>query len=210
MIIPWETLYGTDNMENKKWKWVAGYDGLYAVSDKGDVLSFNKNKNGKLLAQHTEKLNHTSYKQVSLVKDKIKKTVRVHTIVAQAFLLKHEDDNVVNHIDNNGLNNSVENLEWGTQKDNIQHSIKQNRSGDSWKVAHEKRRKRTDKKRKEAVGKVFGKWTILKALPRETGDGNPSYMLCKCICGSIQKVRMSGLKNGQSKQCKKCVNRKYK
>lgn len=46
----------------------------------------------------------------------------VHRIVATAFLENPRDKEMVNHKDNNGHNNAVENLEWSTGKENMQHA----------------------------------------------------------------------------------------
>lgn len=58
-----------------------------------------------------------------------KKKYFVSTLVASYFLKKPENikNIVVNHIDNDPSNNSVDNLEWVSQKENIAHSIRQGR-----------------------------------------------------------------------------------
>src|SRR5690242_3214373 len=47
----------------------------------------------------------------------------VHCIVALAFCLKEQGKNYVNHIDRNPTNNKASNLEWCTQKKNMQHAV---------------------------------------------------------------------------------------
>ena len=54
---------------------------------------------------------------------KIKKNVRIHRLVAGAFLPNPDDRKTVNHKDWVKTNNIVTNLEWNTYKENIQHSI---------------------------------------------------------------------------------------
>jgi hypothetical protein len=51
-----------------------------------------------------------------------KKTISVHRLVATHFLINHQNKETINHIDFNRANNSVENLEWMTMKENANHS----------------------------------------------------------------------------------------
>ena len=47
----------------------------------------------------------------------------MHRVVAMAFVIMIYGKLVVNHKDNNKLNNRAENLEWTTQKENVNHAI---------------------------------------------------------------------------------------
>ena len=101
------------------WKPVIGYEGLYEVSDQGEVRRLFPNgrtKNMKLWRS-------ANYYTVCLSKKCNKKTFAVHRLVADAFLTKPEKATEVNHIDGNKLNNKIENLEWVTQRENMIHSI---------------------------------------------------------------------------------------
>lgn len=47
----------------------------------------------------------------------------VHRLVAEAFLVKPTEKHIVNHKDGNKANNSLDNLEWVTYTENLQHAI---------------------------------------------------------------------------------------
>lgn len=98
-----------------KWAAIKGYETRYEVSDCGDIRKINgeiirqyKNSNGYLLARLSGP----------------RKEVRVHRVVAEAFILNPKNLPFVNHIDCTRSNNSVENLEWCTQWENLNHSQK--------------------------------------------------------------------------------------
>ena len=114
------------------WKDIEGYEGKYQISNMGNVRSLYVNRH---LGRHNKDVvipkirnltptdNGHGYLVVALRKMTEKKNYYVHRLVAEAFLEQVEGKNVVNHIDYNTKNNSVLNLEWCSQKENIHHSI---------------------------------------------------------------------------------------
>lgn len=116
------------------WKEVDGTDGMYFVSDEGNVMSaprFRKCstnngysfylRKGRLLKQA---INSHGYPVVTIkYLDGRQKTFTVHTLVANAFLTKGNDKTQVNHKDGNKENNNVSNLEWCTASENIKHAF---------------------------------------------------------------------------------------
>jgi hypothetical protein len=95
------------------WKPVAGYEGLYEVSNLGRVRRTRVIQDGEVTQ---------GYRAVILSKGGERKLFLVHRLVATAFCEKPSGCDVVNHIDNNPKNNRVENLEWVTQKANVHHA----------------------------------------------------------------------------------------
>lgn len=87
------------------WKDVIGYEGLYVVSDTGEV----KNVQTK---RELKQGRSQGYCYVILSKDKIKKFKQVHRLVAEAFIDNPMKYPIINHKDENKENNCVENLEW--------------------------------------------------------------------------------------------------
>lgn len=103
------------------WKPVPGYEGLYAVSNKGNVKTF-LNRNGK---KHLKlRRNRFGYYRVALYKDKKVKSMGVHRVVALAFIGQPpQEDFVINHINGIKTDNRVENIEWCSSGDNTRHAI---------------------------------------------------------------------------------------
>lgn len=106
-----------------KWNDVVGFEGLYLVSDTGEVITkYNRNgKHGRTLKQYKDK---DGYYCVRLYKAKKGFWKRINRLVAEAFIPNPKKLPCVNHIDCNRTNNNVENLEWCTWGENVQHSAK--------------------------------------------------------------------------------------
>ena len=95
------------------WADVPGWEGRYEVSSRGNL----RTKAGRIVGQW---LNADGYKLARLSQPR--RAVRVHRLVAEAFIANPEGKPNVNHIDCNRANNNAENLEWVTQRENIKHA----------------------------------------------------------------------------------------
>jgi hypothetical protein len=104
--------------EKEVWKDVAGYAGIYQISSLGRLKNIRRHR------MMNPSINGSGYVVASLSKDGKCSMVRVHRLVAKAFLpQKHSDLRLVNHKDGNKTNNVVHNLEWVTPKINSVHAL---------------------------------------------------------------------------------------
>jgi len=106
--------------EKEIWKDIPNYSAYYKVSSCGRIKSFHHNKNGRLLKNS---IYNTGYLYVDLCKKTKKTRFLVHRIVAFVFIDNHYTKPCVNHIDGNKKNNTKNNLEWVTYKENQQHAF---------------------------------------------------------------------------------------
>ena len=125
-------------MENQKeiWKDIPSYEGYYQVSNLGKVKSLERvvcRSDGNIQTCKERILspskNSHGYYKVILFKNKNRKTFPIHKLVAMAFL-RHKPcglNEVVDHINNDKLNNRVDNLQLTTNR----HNLSKDRKGTS-------------------------------------------------------------------------------
>lgn len=101
------------------WKDIKNYEGLYQVSNLGNIKSFWHKKEVIM-----KQMNNNGYSQLNLYYCGLAKKFYVHRLVAKAFIPNPENKPQVNHIDGNKQNNNINNLEWVTNIENEKHAIK--------------------------------------------------------------------------------------
>lgn len=111
------------------WKDVPDYDGLYKVSNLGNVKRIAKTyfcgNNTKRVLEERLIVGDIAneYKRVELWHNRKHKKYLVHRLVAQAFIPNPDNKPEIDHIDGNPLNNMVKNLRWCNHKENINNPI---------------------------------------------------------------------------------------
>lgn len=98
------------------WTKINGYNN-YSISKNGQIRN---DITGKIKA---DRINSRGYSLVDLYSNGERQTERVHRLVADTFIPNPDDKPQVNHRDGNKRNNSVENLEWCTASENMQHAF---------------------------------------------------------------------------------------
>jgi hypothetical protein len=123
--------------QQEEFRSIPGYEGYYEVSNFGNVKSLGNDKSRKEKILRPG-LSSGRYYLVILTKDGKRKTIKIHILVAMAFLGHVPDGThkiVVDHIDNNRLNNHLSNLQLITQRENLSKDRKNGTSkhtGVSW------------------------------------------------------------------------------
>ena len=100
---------------------IAGWEGLYEITEDGKVYSLKRNIFLK------PRLSMDGYNRVCLCNDKFRREYRVARLVAETFLEKPIDKTQVNHKDYNRQNDTMDNLEWVTDYENTYYSFKEDR-----------------------------------------------------------------------------------
>lgn len=108
---------------------IPGYKDIYKVSNLGNVKSVDRLVNAKGNVKRLQKgrllkpqLTYVGYYRVELSKKGTRKKHSIHRLVALAFIPNPDNKPTVNHIDKCRINNRVDNLEWATSKEQIEHS----------------------------------------------------------------------------------------
>lgn len=105
----------------ERWKDIAGWEGVYQISNHGRLKSFKKDKDGNILSNKNSTGRYFSV--VLCSQDRKSFSTRIHRLVAEYFIPNPLNKKEVNHKDSNKQNNHVKNLEWVTSAENNAHAI---------------------------------------------------------------------------------------
>ena len=170
-------------MNNEVWKDIVGYEGLYQVSNMGQVRSLDRvitMKNGVNQFHKgyiiKSKANNSGYLTVNLHKNGVSSTKTIHRLVALHFVDGYFDGAEVNHKDENKLNNSHDNLEWVNKDTNLNYGTRIDRCS----VQSNKKVIQLDEN--YTIVKI---WDGIRIVERETGFNRTSIIRC---CKGKQKT----------------------
>lgn len=167
------------------WKDVPGYEGLYQVSNIGRVKACAK-IDGKGRTRKERMLKPTitehHYYRVGLVKEGQRKQYLVHRLVAVTFIPNINNLPFINHLDECGLNNRVENLEWCDFEYNIKYGTAiERKSKTQINGKHSKRIGQF-----MLTGELYKEWPSAAEYERQTGNSRIS--LYNCANGHIKSA----------------------
>lgn len=117
-------------MINEEFVDIKGYEGYYKINIHSDVYSLDRTiergKNGDVFIKAIKiksRINSNGYPSVGLSKNNKVIHYPLHRLIAQAFIPNPNNHLLVRHLNDIKTDNRIENLSWGTYKDNAQDSI---------------------------------------------------------------------------------------
>lgn len=130
------------NSQEEIWKDIKGFEGLYKVSNKGNIYSLYSNKILKW------KTNNRGYHSIGLYKNGKVYYRLIHRLVAEHFVPNPNNYPQVNHKDENKSNNCADNLEWCTNHYNALYGTRIERT-----VNNKSYKRSRDKLKRKVVGR---------------------------------------------------------
>ena len=165
------------------WKDIEGFEGLYQVSNLGRVKSLEKLSHGdyirkmrvreRILNLHPD---GKGYLMAWLYKDGIRKTMKVHRLVANTFISNTDNKPQIDHINADKQDNRVINLRWCTGKENFHNPITYKKNSES-KFGEKNHHARAVLQ--YTLNNVFVKeWSCINDICRELGVGHSHISQC--------------------------------
>lgn len=110
-----------------EWKDIPGFNGDYQINRVGQVKMREKVLwNGRIMPEKimSSKITQNGYKRIGLRENGTRRHYSIHRLIALTFIPNPQNKPQVNHKNGIKTDNRVDNLEWVTQAENMQHAMK--------------------------------------------------------------------------------------
>lgn len=185
-----------ENLEGEIWKDIKGYEGYFQISNMGRVKSLHRyfNNNGGLTPVK-EKIRKQAKDTKGYLRTELSisgkgETKKIHRLVAEAFIPNSNNLPQVNHIDEIKTNNVYINLEWISNKDNVNDGSSISRSSQS-RINHPLRSKVV--LQYDLSGKFIKEYPSVAEASRQNGNNRHIGECCsgqhETACGFIWKFK---------------------
>lgn len=153
------------------WKDIEGYEGLYQISNLGRVKSMPKTRRNRFSSYRSKEAilkprTQSGYDVAALYKDGVRENIKVHRLVAVAFIGRDHSKPWINHKNGIKTDNRVENLEWCTPQGNSRHAFDTG-------LNHVERGKGNPRSRRilqyKENGELIAEWYGVGEIKRELG-----------------------------------------
>lgn len=104
---------------NEIWKDIEEYEGLYQISNLGNIKSKKRQGTNGTVTKHLSKI---GYYTVDLYKNSKRQTKYLHRLIAETFILNPNNLRCINHKNGIKTDNRIENLEWCSHSENNKHA----------------------------------------------------------------------------------------
>lgn len=163
------------------WKDIQGFEGIYQVSNLGNVLSLNYRNHG-YAKQLTPKCNNSGRLWVELIHGGKRRVALIHRLVGEAFIENPNNYLEINHKDENPKNNRADNLEWCTHEYNIRYFLERHperlRTGGRAAQSRYGRRKSMQVKQYSMDGELVSVWESSREVTVALGWSDWSISEC--------------------------------
>ena len=185
------TVLDLNDLDGEVWRDVLGYEGLYVVSNLGRVKSLARKSStyfyGVTPTQYAVKericKQHivNGYLYVHLSRNGVRKNIRVHRIVAEAFMPNTSGLTCINHLDEDKLNNTVSNIVWCSVIENSNYGTRNSR------ISKTQRNSKTKSKpvvQMTLDGDVVKEWPSMCEAGRHGYDRKRISLICRGLEGA--------------------------
>lgn len=166
------------SLSNEKWRDIEGCDGRYSVSSLGRVCSFGGRRKACVLKPYIRADKNKEYASVCIIINGKSTKVRVHRLVAQAFIPNPNGLKEIDHLNGDGTDNRVDNIRWCDRLSNMGNTITRRRLKISSRSRREEKELYDRKIARMKDGVILQVYDSISEIKKEGYNDSCVYWTC--------------------------------